>query len=70
MKSRSKSMLSSLEQQYIIVPRQHIDREILTEVSVTSWPYNSVLKLVLSQAAYNLGPLGQPVALNKENNFN
>lgn len=46
--------------------RQHIDREILTEAPLLADPYNKGIKAGLKSGAYNLGQLGEPVALTKD----
>lgn len=46
--------------------RQHIDYEILTEAPLLASPYNKGVKAGLKSGAYNLGQLGDPVALTKD----
>jgi len=50
-----------------LILRQQIDREILTEVPLEADPYNKGMKAGIKSGAYNLGQLGNPVALNKDN---
>lgn len=61
-----KEYINEFMENSTLLLRQHIDREILTEVPLLADPFNKGIKAGIKSGAYNLGQLGQPVALNKE----
>lgn len=65
-----KRYITEFQDNSALILRQHIDREILSEVPLKADPFNKGVRAGKRTGAYNLGMLGEPVVLNSKTILN